>query len=255
MAVFLPRENNKLSKQAMPGNPLVGKVEVFGETQTSIVYCQTGEDTVLKAPELWLDGKGYARRPLEGSLEKEDAIYKLLKDHPRIVRSFGLETIAPGVTALRLERATVGCLRLYILNHRDDPPPIPLRLRMAREFAEGMAHLHSKGVLWHDVSPRNALLFDGMHVKLCDFGASFAGEGDDVGPMNDTRCTVPRRGRREEDIPVMVCELFALGSAVFEILEWRVPYDGVEDVEIGWMVYRGELPVVSEWGRASCREE
>ncbi|MBE3043580.1 hypothetical protein IMZ48_13620 [Candidatus Bathyarchaeota archaeon] len=99
-----------------------------------------------------------------------------------------------------------------------------------------------------------------MHIKLCDFGASFAGEGDDVGPMNDTRCEVPKRGRREEDIPVMVCELFALGSAVFEILEWRVPYDGVGDVEVGWMVHRGELLVVSGWNLAGgvierCWEE
>ncbi|KAL2753134.1 hypothetical protein ACRALDRAFT_1083579 [Sodiomyces alcalophilus JCM 7366] len=231
----------------MSGNPLIGRVEVFGETPTSVVYCLPGETTVLKAPELWLDGKRYDRRPLEGSLAKEDTIYTILGEHPRIVKSLGLEDIAPGVTALRLERATIGCVRKYILEHRDNPPPMNKRLRMALEFTEAVAYLHRKGVTWHDISTRNALFFDDLHIKICDFGASFV-DGYDFEPEQgyESRYEVPSRGRKLSEIPFRVQELFALGSAIFEITEWKVPYDGIPEPQIVQLVYSDKLSFISE---------
>lgn len=231
----------------MPGNPLAGKVEILGQTFTSIVYCLPGETTLLKAPVLWLDGECHDRRPDEGALEKEDTIYKVLGDHPRIVKSLGLETVAPGVTALRLERATIGCVRKYILDHHNDPPPMKERLRMALEFSEAVDYLHQKGVIWHDISARNALFFDDLHVKICDFGASSV-EGYDfeLDQGYESRYELPPRGRKDADIPIRAKELFALGSAVFEITEWNVPYDGVSEHDLVWMVYRDELPSISE---------
>lgn len=98
-------------------HPLYGKVEILGQTWTSVVYCVPSETTVLKTPELWVDGKRHDKRPNKGFFEKEDKIYKILGDHPRIVKSLGLEQVAPGVTALRLERATFGSVRDYIMGH------------------------------------------------------------------------------------------------------------------------------------------
>ena len=240
---YLPHDDEF---QAMSGNPLIGRVEVFAETPTSIVYCLPGETTVLKAPELWLDGKRYDRRPQEGSLTKEDTIYTILGDHPRIVKSLGLEVIAPGVEALRLERATIGCVRKYILEHRNNLPPINERLRMALEFTEAVAYLHRKGVTWHDISTRNALFFDNFHIKICDFGASFVdGYGFEPDQGYETRYDVPPRGRKRSEIPFRIKELFALGSAIFEIMEWKVPYDGIAEPDILQMVYSDKLSSIS----------
>ncbi|SPO03489.1 uncharacterized protein DNG_06172 [Cephalotrichum gorgonifer] len=234
----------------MSGNPLAGKVEVLGQTLTNIVYCLPGETTVLKAPGLWLDGKCEDRRTQEGpSLEKEEKIYNIIGGHPRIVKCLGLVDVVPGVIGLKLERATIGCVRSYILDHRDDPPPIGERLRMALEFAEGMAYLHKKDVIWHDASTRNALFFDDFHIKLCDFGASFVkGRLDfEADQGYDLLSELPLRGREEDEISVEAKELFALGSAIFEITEWKLPFDPIDDFEIiNRMVSEDKLTPIPE---------
>lgn len=49
-----------------------------------------------------------------------------------------------------------------------------LLLRVLRDVAAGLVHLHAHGVLHRDVKPANVLLKGGddAHVKLCDFGLS-----------------------------------------------------------------------------------
>jgi len=49
-----------------------------------------------------------------------------------------------------------------------------LLLRVLRDVAAGLVHLHAHGVLHRDVKPANVLLKGGddTHVKLCDFGLS-----------------------------------------------------------------------------------
>lgn len=41
-------------------------------------------------------------------------------------------------------------------------------------------------------------------------------------------------------------ELFALGSAIFEITEWKVPYDDIPELSIPQMVYEDKLPSILE---------
>jgi hypothetical protein len=104
-----------------------------------------GRTTVFKARESCLDGKADARRTREGAREMCRTRYIVFSASTlRIVKSFGVETI-PGVKALKLERATIGCAWKHTLEHRDDPPPIHARLRVALAFAEAMAYLHQEG--------------------------------------------------------------------------------------------------------------
>jgi serine/threonine protein kinase len=131
------------------------------------------------------------------------------------------------------------------------------RLRLAVEFAQGVFHLHDNGNLWNDLSTRNALLFmtNGRpHLKLCDFGCAYVNGqmGDEMNAMNDdgvheTRYWVPPRGRERWRIPMIAKELFAMGSAIFEIKEWKVPYAEAGDNErqVTRWVYEGKLPSLS----------
>ncbi|KKA16437.1 Serine/threonine protein kinase [Rasamsonia emersonii CBS 393.64] len=51
-----------------------------------------------------------------------------------------------------------------------------LRLRWAKQAAEGLQILHSVDVVHCDVSPRNFLLDSGLNLKISDFaGASLSG--------------------------------------------------------------------------------
>ena len=47
-------------------------------------------------------------------------------------------------------------------------------LSLAADVVEGMAYLHSKGVIHGDLKPANVLLgrAPDFHAKLCDFGAA-----------------------------------------------------------------------------------
>lgn len=97
-------------------NPIARRFEVLGRTGYGVVYTDRGNrSTVLKPIALWVDGVGHNGAPMaiEGTIEREVAIYEALGDHPFIAKSFGLELIdaASNTFALKLEGATAGCLR------------------------------------------------------------------------------------------------------------------------------------------------
>lgn len=161
----------------MSGNPVAGKLDIVGSNLFSYVYAVVGDGdkTVLKTRELWCQGKLHDVRPLgdESGIINEANVNRALGEHVRIIKFYGLEEIRPNVPALRLERSHMGAVRKYILDHlsRSKAPSVASRARMALDFAEGLGHCHARGVRCGDFSTRNGLLFDGLRVKLCHFGA------------------------------------------------------------------------------------
>ncbi|KAK1770359.1 kinase-like domain-containing protein [Phialemonium atrogriseum] len=229
----------------MTHNPYKGKVELLGGPSGTWLF---------KAHEVWIDGKAYEHREFafKGALEREAIIYARLGDHARITKCFGLREFAPGSQSLQLERASVGCARQYTTDHADKPPALHLRLRMAVDFAEGVEYLHEKGVTWCDLSARNALLFDNFRVKLCDFGgAVMTGSDFEEIQSYESRYETPLRGREWSDVPPLTQELYALGSAVYEITEWKIPYGDVPEEEIDAHIGDGNLPVLTEQNSAA----
>ena len=222
----------------------VGDVQVLGGNDRSVVYRLPGDEIVLPDEEtpiktvvkaetnFWVDGQACHHKPNGARLEKEHEIYEHLDRHPQITRSFGLETLGEGnVKALRLERAW-GSVRWYI-NERFPNARVSMatRLRMAREFAEGMVHLHKRNVTWNDATTKNALVFPGpdlkgFKVKLCDFNTSFVGRSSRP-PRYEPRYDYYRDGRY---ISLRDRETFALGSALYEITEWRMPFYDVAEL-------------------------
>lgn len=236
----------------MPFNPYAGRVEIIGMTVSSVVFTELGnERTVLKGLSVWVDGIEYDRRPYirDGIIEREAAIYEEIGEHPFVLKSYGFETVDPATNAraLRLERAPLGCLRLFIVKAPAEKiPPLATRLRMAADFAEGVAHLHSKRIIWADLSVRNTLLFDDYQIKLSDFEGSGHPETDDDNMVAyESRYDLPLKFLHGE-ISMMAREIFALGTALCEITEWCVPYGtSVDDEEVEMLRIRGKLPDLS----------
>ncbi len=204
-------------------------------------YITTTDDAavVLKGYEIWKDGERVLHRETivdddgERMIQREAAIYKHLGDHPRILKCFGLEEVGPGIHSLRLERAPFKDVRRYIRHHRKPPPAAIFRLRMALEAARGVTFLHLKGVRHCDLSCRNLLLFQDYHVKLADFGSSLANGFD----FKETHCeetayALPLRGRSFHGRPGHLRDIFALGSLMYEITEWKTPWEGSDNDEI-----------------------
>ncbi|KAJ6471186.1 kinase-like domain-containing protein, partial [Mycena vulgaris] len=70
---------------------------------------------------------------------------------------------------LELQYHPNGDLWTYLLEIQ---PPLATRADWALEIAEGLAHIHSKGVIWADAHFRNILVTEDLHVVLADFAYS-----------------------------------------------------------------------------------
>lgn len=71
------------------------------------------------------------------------------------------------------------------------------------------------------------------YIKLYNFGNSLV-EGNDfeIANYEEAAYELPLRGRTLKGQPVIMKELFALGSAIYEITAWLKPFAGDEITEI-----------------------
>ncbi len=193
--------------------------------------------TALKGYEVWNGDKRCAYRDEDGCeklLAHEDRVYRLLGQHPHVLECYGLVEVHSGVNSLRLERAPHGNIREFIRNNRKKPPCLDDRLRMALGVSSGIAHAHAKNVLHCDISCRNLFLFPDSCLKVGDFGnAAVDGVPSENNVLEEIRYELPLRGRAFDDRPSIKRELFALGSAIYEIIAWEMPFEdfGSDDVE------------------------
>lgn len=69
-------------------------------------------------------------------------------------------------------------------------------------------------------------------------------EGSEYEPFQcyEVRYQLPARGRDEGEVPRMAEELFALGSAVHEVMEWHVPFLDVPEHELEGLYADDQLP-------------
>ncbi|KAJ4281973.1 hypothetical protein NW764_004657 [Fusarium oxysporum] len=121
------------------------------------------------------------------------------------------------------------------------------RLRMTLELANTLQYVHSRGVIWGDISTRNTLLFDDHHIKRSDFaGSSLRVVYPDLLFACESRYWIPTKDPPSPERSIFEKKLFALGTGICEITEWEVPYGNVETEELQKKLMRGEYPRVSE---------
>jgi serine/threonine protein kinase len=194
------------------------------------------EQSVLKGYEVWANGRCCRKidpnEPCKKSQAREDIVYKRLGSHPHIPHYYGRVEVAAGVYSLRLELAQRGNLRDLIVNTRQCAPPLDTRLRMALQTSSTLAYIHSKSVFHCDISCRNIFVFPDWCVKIGDFGGSKIDDREPLDVAEEIRYELPVRGRSWEGRPFIKRELFALGSAIYEIMAWKMPYDTLQDDEV-----------------------
>ncbi|KAJ7504337.1 kinase-like domain-containing protein [Mycena galericulata] len=191
-----------------------------------------------------------------------------LGDHPRIVRYYGWDK-----RGLLFQKHSAGDLLCHLLTQRDPPPSLPARLQWASDIAEGLAFIHSRGVIWVDVSLRNVLLSDDLqHASLCDFGgscilpvpgqkslpAAFKGPMVAISPAV---CMPPYgrafdwKGPGSDSDPDVTPHHDRFGYAIllFSLLTFRFPHskwlverDEVRINEIGRLQHQGEFDTMRE---------
>ncbi|KAK0252142.1 hypothetical protein LTR91_005556 [Friedmanniomyces endolithicus] len=185
-----------------------GVVEVLGGGSTSLVGL-LDDGNILKYPSV--EGE------CANELEVEAAIYEALGAHPRVVAFLGRSM--HGLKLKRENSFTEYLDKIY------DPV---LKLRWARQTAEGVNFLHSRGVIHCDLHPDNLLLDDEKNIKMCDF-QGIMGALDGKAMERDRYC-LPRLG--DDYTPSIQSDLFALGSTIFRIMTGSDPYQDLPDEEV-----------------------
>jgi serine/threonine protein kinase len=166
-------------------------------------------------------------RPSSGGFERqaydiEIRSYERLGYHERIA------TCEVTEEGLLLERGT--CLRGMLQSVSKSAIPWAMKLQWALEAADGLAYIHTKGIIHADVGCHNIIVDNASHVKFIDF----AGSGiDGEAPLVCYEWCSFQPGNE-----IGICtDIFAFGSMLFELETERVPYNELErTLEMGKLV-------------------
>jgi serine/threonine protein kinase len=185
------------------------------------------------------------REQQEHGLFVEQHILRVLGKHPRVVRMKGEHK-----DGILLEYVPSGSVLSYL--HESPSAPHSLRSTMALQAAEAVDYIHSKNVLHCNIHPNNMLLDEKLNIKLCDFqGKLLNHDGTiqlDGWAGEDAKFSMPRL---PSDTSSRRTDIFALGSAIYFIMQGHLPFpdlDAIEDeqkIEQRWISH--QFPELDEW--------
>ncbi|KAI6874190.1 hypothetical protein KC343_g12329 [Hortaea werneckii] len=172
----------------------------------------------------------------------EANVYRILGTHSRIANCI---YISPTNDMIMLEFYSHGNLRDYVAIHG----PAQL-MKWAKQMIEGVQFIHSKGVRHSDIRLSQWLLDSGINARLSDFNSSGHDEcpalviqGQTALGVEDPSHFMPREYCEDNSVR---SDLFALGSALYEIEHGSRPYADEDDDIITQRFARGDFPSVSD---------
>ncbi len=108
--------------------------------------------------------------------------------------------------------------------------------RIALDVADGLAHLHARGIVHRDVKPGNVLLRLDGRAQLFDLGLARVDDEPsltDTGDFAGTPFYVsPEQARSERDGIDGRTDVYALGATLYELLTLRRPFEGGGTAEV-----------------------
>lgn len=138
--------------------------------------------------------------------------------HPGVVAIYDVDEPA---RALVMELMSGGTLRERLRSASAEGPPIALTEvnAIAQSLLEALAHLHARGVVHGDITPRNVLLRRPGQAVLVDFGSArlVASPSDPSG--GTPLYLAPEQFRGAPSLPAT--DLFSAGAVIWEALAGR----------------------------------
>ncbi|KAF7125527.1 hypothetical protein CNMCM5793_001766 [Aspergillus hiratsukae] len=167
------------------------------------------------------------------NMRLEAQIYQTLGENSRVPRLINWNS---DTCCLTLEYMDNGDIREYIRQHGQDLTD-ELRLHWAKQAAEGLAALHSIGVIHCDISPRNFLLDFDLNLKISDFGgASLSGSEPSAVRHPEFYWDAP---------PTFGDDIFSLGSLIYFIMTGSYPYADRDSDEVEKLYVSQHFPDVT----------
>jgi serine/threonine protein kinase len=181
---------------------------------------------------------GFGSPGSKQEIETERTAYRILqqakKPSPHILKCFD----SHDPRGLVLERCE------YTVRHRLIATPKDSRLSdldiriWAKQAAEGLAFIHEHGIIQGDVGCHNMLLDSANVLKLCDFAGSSV-LGSRAAIVYEVWSRLSHKGE-----PTRKSDLFALGSAIYEMSTKQPPYRTKPYAEIPKLYQSGRFPSV-----------
>lgn len=165
------------------------------------------------------------RRSVYERLRREYKTLTNLPDHPRVVKVVWADRMADAKQTPYIVFEYVEGLDVSDLI---DAEALSLEdsVRIVRESAEGLGHLHKHGVYHQDVKPSN-LLWTDKGVRIIDFNVAVT-ENDEVQGGGGTRRYLPPDydySSEPDASDRMDRDLYALGLSFYECLTGKYPFD------------------------------
>ncbi|RSL57393.1 hypothetical protein CEP54_008311 [Fusarium duplospermum] len=166
--------------------------------------------------------------------KREIAVYERLASdaiwHNGIMRYYGVLDEKSVV----LQFAPNGSIRQYL--GRGLHVPLSTKLRWAEQATDAIAFLHSKGIFHCDISCNNIFLDQDLNAMVGDFAGS-ALDQEQCLSWYETSHSHP-----DTEDPSAKSEAFALGSAFYEILVEKRPFEGTDECTIEKEIRCGRFP-------------
>lgn len=119
-------------------------------------------------------------------------------------------------------------------------------VRIVREVAEALEHVHRRSVLHRDVKPSNIMLTRSGRVMLVDFGLSSAEGGERLtkagSQLGSLAYMPPEQLRGETDSLDARCDVYSLGATLYELLTLRLPFAEAQPSELRRRIAEGSPP-------------
>ncbi|KAF2218212.1 kinase-like domain-containing protein [Elsinoe ampelina] len=172
----------------------------------------------------------------------EANIYLILRKHDRIANYL---YISPLQNLLVLEFYPHGNLKAYSREHGTKRLTI-----WARQMIEGVAYIHKKGVIHADVRLDQWLVDSNLDARLSDFNASGHDSHSELDIASAKGTGVERASHFMPRDPLedntVKTDLFALGSALYELETGEYPYAEEDDERIAQFFSEGQFPNTSD---------
>jgi serine/threonine protein kinase len=197
------------------------------------------------------------KAPIEKMLQEASLMATL--QHPNVVHLLGFCISPPCMAVEYCPRGSLDDVLAQGLADSESAKRLTWirRLRMAKDIAAGLLHLHSRvpPILHRDVKSPNMLVTADYTVKVADMGLSKLAEEVQGGMRN--RSTMGGGGNPRWLAPEILngknaskeSDVFSFAMVQLELLTWQLPWNEENFWSVSSAVQRGERPTIPSFGQ------